>query len=93
MHQVLLQEASSHCDWSLPNGGMFFWLKLKQRVDLQKVLCETMETGVAFMPGDSFFPKGQQQGRYIRLNFTGVEDREIEERLPFIFEVLRKLGN
>ena len=93
MQSVLIDCAAPFGDWDLPQGGMFFWLRLKRATDLNRLLAATLEKGVAFMPGDSFFTQPQYHGEYIRLNFTGVSESDIETRLPIVFDLMRKLGN
>ncbi len=70
--QVLVQEFSDLADWQLPDGGLFFWLQLKQQysVDTRLLLNEAIANGVAFMPGEAFYPTGFTPGSAIRLNFS-----------------------
>ncbi len=45
-------------DWQSPEGGMFFWLKMKYALDVPvaDLLSEALDQGVAFMPGEYFYP-------------------------------------
>lgn len=43
-------------DWHKPDGGLFFWLTLKQPLDTRTLLAEALAVDVAFMPGEPFFP-------------------------------------
>lgn len=49
---------SDIADWESPCGGMFFWLRLKYPLDIPmpEVLQEAIKHGVAFMPGEYFYP-------------------------------------
>jgi DNA-binding transcriptional MocR family regulator len=40
----------------MPQGGLFFWLTLKQPLDTRTLLNEALANDVAFMPGEPFFP-------------------------------------
>src|SRR5512146_3307231 len=42
--------------WQTPPGGLFFWLTLKHRIDTRLLLPRAIEAGLAFMPGEPFFP-------------------------------------
>lgn len=89
MQEVLMQCAGDLADWSLPQGGMFFWLKLRAPCNLREILDRCLQRGVAFMPGDSFFADKAESGRWIRLNFTSPDAASIREMLPVVFETLR----
>jgi 2-aminoadipate transaminase len=39
-----------------PQGGLFFWLTLNARIDTRTLLPIAIEQGVAFMPGEHFYP-------------------------------------
>jgi len=93
MHEVLGDCASTIAEWKLPEGGMFFWLKLRRKMDLQLALRNAIEKGVAFMPGDPFYSRKQDGGMNLRLNFTGVESLDIRNKLPIVFDTLKALGN
>lgn len=60
-------------DWETPAGGLFFWLRLRNAIDTRLLLDESLARGVAFMPGEEFFPNEPQLGT-IRLNFTHAGD-------------------
>lgn len=60
-------------DWETPPGGLFFWLRLRKAIDTRLVLDESLARGVAFMPGEEFFPNEPLLGT-IRLNFTHAGD-------------------
>lgn len=60
-------------DWDTPPGGLFFWLRLHEATDTRLLLEESLASGVAFMPGEEFFPNEPQLGT-IRLNFTHAGD-------------------
>ncbi len=70
--KALLQEFSHLADWELPLGGLFFWLKLKSEsaVNTRKLLQQSIAQGVAFMPGENFYPAGSVSAPTLRLNFS-----------------------
>ena len=61
----LPQDGPQACRWSLPAGGMFFWVQLPAGVDAEALLLLAVERGVAFVPGASFFAPGAD-GRGLR---------------------------
>ena len=56
MQASLQRHFSDLADWQLPQGGLFFWLKLKQPRDTRQLLPLALQQNVAFMPGEAFFP-------------------------------------
>lgn len=69
--------------WERPHGGLFFWLRLRRAVDTRALLGEAISRGVAFMPGEEFFPNEPQLGT-IRLNFSHADAEQVERGLATI---------
>ncbi|MEM9160431.1 MAG: PLP-dependent aminotransferase family protein [Verrucomicrobiota bacterium] len=88
MSRVLENWMQEIAEWTEPQGGMFFWLKLSRSVDLQKTLDLCLKRGVAFMPGDPFFAEATGRSRHIRLNFTHPALGQIEQGVRAIGECL-----
>jgi 2-aminoadipate transaminase len=65
--------------WTRPHGGFFTWLTLPAGADAS-VLAERAlrEHGVAFVPGEPFFPDVRGQAN-LRLSFSRIEDDESAE--------------
>jgi len=71
--------------WHEPQGGFFFWLELAA-TDSRSLFHRAVENGVAFLPGDAFFPEpgetvvGSCDGsHFARLCFTFASGEEIDE--------------
>ncbi|MBI3608166.1 MAG: PLP-dependent aminotransferase family protein [Nitrospirae bacterium] len=77
-------------DWSLPAGGLFFWLRLQHRVDTRTLLAPALERGVAFMPGEPFFPQDDPPLGSLRLSFSGVAVADIEPGLVALAALIRE---
>lgn len=56
-------------DFHEPLGGMFLWLTLPEEINATELLPLAMEQGVAFVPGEVFYPSSPQKNT-MRLNFT-----------------------
>lgn len=76
-----------HAHWERPRGGLFFWLRLRRAVDTRTLLGEAISRGVAFMPGEEFFPHEPQLGM-IRLNFSHADAEQAERGLATIAGLL-----
>ncbi|PYY69310.1 GntR family transcriptional regulator [Pseudomonas jessenii] len=89
--QVALEtHFSDLADWNMPQGGLFFWLKLKQPQDTRTLLDAALANDVAFMPGEPFFPEPDNHPGYLRLNFSHIEPARLDEGLKRLAGVVRK---
>jgi DNA-binding transcriptional MocR family regulator len=77
-------------DWNEPQGGLFFWLKLKQPLDTRTLLNAALAKDVAFMPGEPFFPEPDRHHGYLRLNFSHIDPARLDEGLKRLAAVVRQ---
>jgi DNA-binding transcriptional MocR family regulator len=84
---LLQQTLAPYAEWEQPPGGLFFWLKLKNKTDTQDLLLRAIERGVAFMPGEPFFHR-QQESSYLRLNFSHASEQDMAIGLTILGELL-----
>lgn len=93
MAAALASSFGARAHWEIPRGGMFFWLRLAERADLAAALELALAAGVAFMPGDPFFPPAAREpGRHVRLNFTRPSVEEIARAVPKVAAALERAG-
>jgi len=81
---------SDLADWNMPQGGLFFWLKLKQPLDTRTLLNEALANDVAFMPGEPFFPDPDKNLGHLRLNFSHIDPARLDEGLKRLAAVVRQ---
>ena len=77
-------------EWNTPEGGLFFWLKLREGLDARELLKSTLERGVAIMPGGPFFPAEEEGACYMRLNFSNPPSDRIEGGLKVLAEQVKE---
>src|SRR5215467_82521 len=65
--------------WTHPEGGLFLWVTMPEGTDSQALFHAAIAEQVAFVPGDSFYAKGQEGGRHMRLNFSHSQSDQIRE--------------
>jgi DNA-binding transcriptional MocR family regulator len=80
---------SDLADWNEPQGGLFFWLTLKQPLDTRTLLDTALGQNVAFMPGEPFFSDPDANPGYIRLNFSHIDPARLDEGLKRLAAVVR----
>ncbi|QLF94642.1 PLP-dependent aminotransferase family protein [Pseudomonas sp. ABC1] len=89
MQLALEEHFGDIAEWSIPQGGLFFWLALKQPVDTRVLLQAALAQNVAFMPGEAFFVEPERNPGYLRLNFSHVEPARMNEGLRRLASVIK----
>jgi 2-aminoadipate transaminase len=76
-------------EWTPPEGGLFFWARLSRRLDLREVFQETLDAGVAFLPGEHCFADGDEPG-WARLNFSHCDPERADGALEILAGVVAR---
>ncbi|WP_191486525.1 PLP-dependent aminotransferase family protein [Pseudomonas sp. FEN] len=87
--QALERHFADLADWQVPQGGLFFWLTLKQPLDTRTLLAEALSRDVAFMPGEPFFAEPERNPGNLRLNFSHIAPERLDEGLKRLAAVIR----
>jgi DNA-binding transcriptional MocR family regulator len=90
MQQALEEHFAELAEWEVPQGGLFFWLTLKQPLDTRTLLKPALERDVAFMPGEPFFIEPDRHPGHLRLNFSHVAPERLGEGLRRLAQVVRQ---
>jgi len=73
------------CTWTHPDGGLFLWARMPERVDTQELLSMATTSKVAFVPGAPFWVNRDVRNT-MRLNFSNATE-------DMIVEGVRRLGD
>ena len=73
--------------WETPAGGLFFWVRLHKPTDTRTLLSEAIAAGVAFMPGEAFYPDDPAASGTLRLNFSHASEADIDRGLATLAEL------
>ena len=77
--------------WQKPAGGLFFWLTLNNpQIDTRQLLPKAIDAGVAFMPGEPFFPQSGNACGQLRLNFSHANEQQADKGLHILAELVRQ---
>ncbi len=80
MFEALEQHFGGGARWTRPEGGLFVWATLDERIDTTDLLARARDTkGVAFVPGRAAFVDGRRGSSSMRLNFAGIPEDRIRE--------------
>ncbi|SMG54486.1 PLP-dependent aminotransferase family protein [Paenibacillus aquistagni] len=75
--------------WSMPQGGMFFWVELPEGLDAEALLKCSVQKGVAFVPGAPFFAQKPKRNT-MRLNYSFAEPTIIHEGMNRLSEAVEE---
>ena len=88
-NQLLKQYFDDLAAWQTPEGGLFFWLTLKKKINTRQLLPLSIKQGVAFMPGEPFYPEPVEAGGTLRLNFSHAGADEAERGIKILAQIVR----
>ena len=90
MQAALVRSMPESVTWTLPAGGMFFWLTLPAELDSVALVRESIETErIIFVPGTSFHHDGGGH-QNLRLNYTLSDDATIEDGIARLGQLFRR---
>jgi DNA-binding transcriptional MocR family regulator len=72
------QRASAHLQWTVPEGGLYFWCRVPARVNVASVLAECVSASVSFVPGSQFYVDHAGE-RELRLCFSSIRPERADE--------------
>lgn len=75
-----------------PQGGLFLWVKLPERIKALELLKRCLDQNVAFVPGDSFFPNGGVENT-LRLNYSNMPEERIREGIARLAAAIRSMDS
>jgi len=74
---------------TVPVGGLFTWVELKEGLDASVILQEALKENVAYVPGGSFFPNGGHLN-FFRMNYSCMDEDKIVEGVKRLGKVISK---
>jgi 2-aminoadipate transaminase len=91
MLEALAEHFGEQARWTRPQGGLFIWATLDERIDTTDLLALARKTeGVAFVPGRAAYVDGRSGASSMRLNFAGMAEEDIHEGVRRIGRAIRE---
>jgi len=75
--------------WNKPNGGMFIWVTLPEKIDTKEMFEDAVNAKVAYVHGAAFCVDGKGQNT-MRLNFSNTDDDKIEEGIKRLAKIIKE---
>ena len=77
--------------YTKPEGGMFLWVTLPERVSSLDLFELAIKEDVAFVPGNPFYFDDCSRNNTLRLNFSNSDEEQIEEGIKRLARCLERL--
>jgi 2-aminoadipate transaminase len=87
MLAALEREMPEGVHWNSPDGGMFLWLNLPERINTLELLDKAVEKNVAFVPGAAFYA-GAAQHNAMRLCFVTASKEQIVQGVAALAQTI-----
>lgn len=88
MLAALDEHMPKEVSYTRPDGGLFIWLTLPERIDAAKLLPAALEKNVAYIQGCEFFADGGGKNT-MRLNFSNSDERRIEQGISVLASIIK----
>jgi 2-aminoadipate transaminase len=75
--------------YTKPEGGMFLWMTLPEKVSSSHLFKLAAAENVAFVPGGAFYVDGGGDNT-LRLNFSNSDEEKIEEGIKRLAKVIKR---
>ncbi|KAL7641745.1 UNVERIFIED_CONTAM: hypothetical protein RMT77_007619 [Armadillidium vulgare] len=79
------------CEWNIPTGGMFLWIKVLVLDDVEEmVLKRGPSKGLILMPGNPFMVDHNKPCPYVRLSYSFSSASDLEEACKLFADLIRE---
>ena len=89
MLEALARHFPADTRWTRPDGGLFLWVELPERVRTETLLEDALAMRTAFVPGAPFFIEPVRHN-FLRLNFSNQPPARIEDGIARLGEVVKR---
>jgi 2-aminoadipate transaminase len=89
MYDAIRKHFPPGIKFNQPDGGMFIWAILPEKVNASTMFREAVDKGVAYILGSAFYPDGTGHNT-MRLNFTMQTPENIEEGIRRLSILLKE---
>lgn len=92
MVQAAHQHLQGLAEWSIPDAGMFLWIRIPHVVDTKTWIEEkAAQSNILLVPGQSFRPLNQVSN-YVRASFSTASDEEMNLAMQRLAHLIRETG-
>jgi 2-aminoadipate transaminase len=88
MLEAIRKEFPDTVRYTVPEGGLFFWLSLPDGADTRALLRMAVAEKVSFVPGGAFYPDAARNNE-MRLNFTNMSEADIRKGIAILGRITK----
>lgn len=85
-----LKEMPKTRHYTQPEGGLFIFVELEEEVRATDLFRKAVECGVAFVPGEYFYPEGGHHNT-LRLNFSNADRTAILRGMEILADCIQQM--
>jgi 2-aminoadipate transaminase len=89
MLKALKENFPDGSTWTKPNGGMFIWVTLPEKIDTKEIFSDAIMAKVAYVHGAAFCVDNSGHNT-MRLNFSNTDDDKIEEGIKRLAKIIKE---
>ena len=89
MLDALEEHMPAGVSWTKPQGGLFLWATLPEKINSTDMLQEAIDEKVTYVPGEFFYPDGKGKNS-MRLNFSFCKPEIINEGISRLGKAIKK---
>lgn len=79
------------CDWSVPTGGMFVWIRVRDINDVYEMLITRgIQKLITFVPGHAFMADSTKPCNLIRASYSKATPQQIDVAMKRLAELIRE---
>lgn len=87
MCDAIDRELGDFVEYVRPEGGLFIWCRLPDKVDMLEFVKKAVDKKVAVVPGNAFLTDDKAVTQYIRLNFSTPTEEGIVKGIQILGEI------
>ena len=91
MLEAIRKNFPAEVKYTVPDGGMFLWVTLPERLSSMELFHHAIQQNVAFVPGNPFYIEGTAVCNTLRLNFSNSNPKLIEEGISRLGKAIKKM--
>jgi 2-aminoadipate transaminase len=92
MLECLDRELPKSVKFTRPEGGLFIWGTLPDKIDATEFIKKASERNVRVVPGSAFNCDADAPSNSFRLNYSTPSDEQIVTGIRILGEVAREMG-
>ena len=90
MLEALAEHMPQEVAWTVPQGGLFLWVRTSEKINTRDFLKQAVEAKVAYVPGYAFYPAETGGEHTMRLNFSYSSEEVINQGIHRLGMAMKK---